>query len=75
MLAGRGIQTTSGLVIQVRAQGSWQSYSRNDSLVGRKTSMAPETIQVVVTQYFAATRHMDPDAWVSCFAEHATSGL
>ena len=36
--------------------------------------MAPETIQVVVTQYFAATRHMDPDAWVSCFAEHATSG-
>lgn len=35
--------------------------------------MASETIQAVVAQYFAATRHMDPDAWVSCFAEHATS--
>ena len=35
--------------------------------------MAPETIQAVVSQYFAATRRMDPDAWVACFAEHATS--
>ena len=35
--------------------------------------MASETIQAVVSQYFAATRRMDPDAWVPCFAEHATS--
>lgn len=35
--------------------------------------MASETIRAVVARYFAAIRHMDPDAWVSCFAEQATS--
>jgi steroid delta-isomerase len=35
--------------------------------------MVPETIQAVVTRYFAATRRIDPDAWVACFAEDATS--
>lgn len=35
--------------------------------------MSSEHIQAAVARYFAATRHTDPDAWVSCFAEHATS--
>lgn len=35
--------------------------------------MAPETIRAAVAQYFAAIRLMDPDAWVACFAEQATS--
>jgi len=35
--------------------------------------MAPERIQSVIAQYFAATRAMDLEAWVACFAENATS--
>jgi ketosteroid isomerase-like protein len=35
--------------------------------------MSSEHIQSAVAQYFAAIRHMDPDAWVACFAEQATS--
>ena len=35
--------------------------------------MASEAIPAVVAQYFAAIRRMDPDAWVACFTEQATS--
>lgn len=35
--------------------------------------MASEMIQAVVARYFAATRYMDPDGWVACFADQATS--
>src|SRR5207253_11353609 len=35
--------------------------------------MAPERIQSVIAQYFAATRAMDLEAWVASFAENATS--
>src|SRR5207253_10890018 len=35
--------------------------------------MAPDRIQSVIAQYFAATRAMDLEAWVACFAENASS--
>ena len=35
--------------------------------------MAAQIIPPVVAQYFATIRRMDPDAWVACFAEQATS--
>ncbi len=35
--------------------------------------MSSEHIQAAVARYFAAIRHTDPDAWVSCFTEHAIS--
>lgn len=35
--------------------------------------MSPDVIRSVVARYFAATRAMDAEAWVSCFAEEATS--
>ena len=35
--------------------------------------MASEAIPAVVAQYFAAIRRIDPDAWVACFTEQATS--
>ena len=35
--------------------------------------MASEASPAVVAQYFAAIRRMDPDAWVACFTEQATS--
>ena len=35
--------------------------------------MAPGAIESVVARYFAATRAMDLEAWVACFAENATS--
>jgi steroid delta-isomerase len=35
--------------------------------------MTPEAMQTLVTRYFAATRAMDLDAWLSCFADDAVS--
>lgn len=35
--------------------------------------MTPASIQTLVSRYFAATRAMDPDAWLACFAEDAVS--
>jgi steroid delta-isomerase len=35
--------------------------------------MATQIIPPVVSRYFAAIRRMDPDAWVACFTEQATS--
>jgi steroid delta-isomerase len=35
--------------------------------------MATQIIPPVVGQYFASIRRMDPDAWVACFTEQATS--
>ncbi len=35
--------------------------------------MTPEAMQTLVTRYFAATRAMDLDAWLACFAEDAVS--
>lgn len=35
--------------------------------------MASQVVPPVVAQYFAAIRRMDPDAWVACFTEQATS--
>ncbi len=35
--------------------------------------MAAQIIPAVVAQYFAAIRRMDPDAWVACYTEQATS--
>jgi steroid delta-isomerase len=35
--------------------------------------MAPDRIHLVVAKYFAATRAMDLEAWLACFAENATS--
>ena len=35
--------------------------------------MAAQVIPPVVSEYFAAIHRMDPDAWVACFAEQATS--
>jgi steroid delta-isomerase len=35
-------------------------------------SLAPEAIQAVVNRYFAATRSLDLDAWLSTFASDAT---
>ena len=35
--------------------------------------MATQIIPPVVGQYFASIRRMDPDAWMACFTEQATS--
>jgi steroid delta-isomerase len=35
--------------------------------------MGSQAISPVVSKYFAAIRAMDPDAWVACFTEQATS--
>jgi steroid delta-isomerase len=35
--------------------------------------MAPDNPQSVVGRYFAATRAMDLEAWIACFAENAIS--
>ena len=35
--------------------------------------MTAPIIPAVVARYFAAIRRMDPDAWVACFTEQATS--
>lgn len=35
--------------------------------------MTPEAIQTLISQYFAATRAMDVDAWLACFADDAVS--
>jgi steroid delta-isomerase len=35
--------------------------------------MTPETIQTRINHYFAATRAMDLDAWLACFADDAVS--
>ena len=35
--------------------------------------MTPEAMQTLVTRYFAATRAMDLDAWLACFADDAVS--
>ena len=35
--------------------------------------MAAQAIPPVVREYFAAIQRMDPDAWVACFTQHATS--
>ena len=35
--------------------------------------MASQIIPPVVAQYFTAIRRMDPDAWLACFTEQATS--
>lgn len=35
--------------------------------------MTPETMQTLVARYFAATRAMDLEAWLSCFADDAVS--
>jgi steroid delta-isomerase len=35
--------------------------------------MISDTMQTLVSRYFAATRAMDLDAWLSCFADDAVS--
>jgi steroid delta-isomerase len=35
--------------------------------------MTPETMQALVTRYFAATRAMDLHTWLACFADDAVS--
>lgn len=35
--------------------------------------MTTEAIQILVTRYFAATRAMDLNAWLACFADDAVS--
>ena len=35
--------------------------------------MTPEAMQTLVTRYFAATRAMDLNAWLACFADDAVS--
>ena len=35
--------------------------------------MIPDTKEALVKRYFAATRAMNPDAWLACFAEDAIS--
>lgn len=35
--------------------------------------MPPEMIQALMARYFAATRKMDVEAWLGCFAEDAVS--
>ncbi|MCE3224886.1 MAG: putative Steroid delta-isomerase [Nitrospira sp.] len=35
--------------------------------------MASQVIPPVVSEYFATIHRMDPDAWVACFTEQATS--
>lgn len=35
--------------------------------------MTPETIRTLTSRYFAATRAMDLDAWLACFADDAVS--
>ena len=35
--------------------------------------MIPETIPLLVQRYFAATRAMDVNAWLVCFADNAAS--
>ena len=35
--------------------------------------MPPEAMQILITRYFAATRAMDLDAWLACFADDAVS--
>lgn len=35
--------------------------------------MTPAAIQALITRYFAATRAMDLDAWLACFADDAVS--
>lgn len=35
--------------------------------------MGSQAIPPVISDYFAAIRRMDPDAWVACFTEQATS--
>jgi steroid delta-isomerase len=35
--------------------------------------MTPETIHTLVQRYFAATRAMDVNAWLACFADDAVS--
>src|SRR5436190_18678544 len=35
--------------------------------------MTQDTMQTLVSRYFAATRGMDLDAWLSCFADDAVS--
>ena len=35
--------------------------------------MTPEAMQILITRYFAATRAMDVEAWLACFADDAIS--
>lgn len=35
--------------------------------------MTPEAMQTLITRYFSATRAMDLDAWLACFANDAVS--
>ena len=35
--------------------------------------MTPEAMQTLITRYFSATRAMDLDAWLACFADDAVS--
>jgi steroid delta-isomerase len=35
--------------------------------------MTPETIHTLIQRYFAATRAMDVNAWLACFADNAIS--
>ncbi len=35
--------------------------------------MTPESIKTLISRYFAATRAMDLDAWLTCFADDAVS--
>lgn len=35
--------------------------------------MTPEAMQILITRYFPATRAMDVDAWLACFADDAVS--
>lgn len=35
--------------------------------------MTPEAMQILIARYFAATRAMDVEAWLACFADDAVS--